>query len=256
MFVYSNAGNNPEPRRRVTLTPVPYIAIIFSMKFSKTIRIALISELLAFAVISAGLYFWRESIDVRVSSDLKEIANLSKAFPVLPPPPTAKPQPPAPALNMPSLNGPIIVTTAISKESADKAKEKIAGLRDELKKQSDLFLNWLELALYEKLIGDYKGAEQVWTYVTKQWPQSSTAYSNLANLYVYELPDLGLAEKYYLKAIQVTPKLVSNYYSAYEFYRFVKKDIAKAKEILNQGIAEIPDNAEDFGKLIASLSTP
>lgn len=158
-----------------------------------------------------------------------------------------------PVIPAPDLTKAVAVTAALTEESKAKALARISELRAELAAQSDLYTRWMDLALQMKLVGEYAEAETIWLYAAARWPGESTPHGNLANLYVYELQDFGKAETEYLKAIEVQPKLANAYYSAYEFYRFIRKDTAKAREILERGIAADLENRSVLEPFLAEL---
>lgn len=68
------------------------------------------------------------------------------------------------------------------------------GLLDQDKKN---FSAWMDLAVLYKIGGDYRGAETIWLYVTKAWPQSPIAFHNLGDLYENFLKDAAKAKLYY-----------------------------------------------------------
>ena len=70
-----------------------------------------------------------------------------------------------------------------------------AEVRDALVKQFDAtvaiiaqkptdFQAWINLGTVRKSAGDYKGAEEVWVYVSKLYPTSSVPFDNLGSLYL------------------------------------------------------------------------
>lgn len=153
----------------------------------------------------------------------------------------------------PDLTKPVVVSATLTEESRANAIKKIGELRADLTKQDDLYSSWLDLALQMKLVGEYREAETIWQYVIVRWPGEAVAFGNLANLYLYELQDAAKAEGYFLKAINAQPSLGEAYYQAYDFYRLVKKDRARAREILEQGIAVNPENRAMLEPFLAEL---
>jgi tetratricopeptide (TPR) repeat protein len=148
---------------------------------------------------------------------------------------------------------PVTITANLTKESRVNALKRIEELRAELRENDDLYSNWMALALQMKLVGEYRAAEEIWQYAAERWFVESTPYGNLANLYLYELPNPGKAEEYFLKAIERQPRLVNGYYSAYEFYRYVRKDLEKARQILERGRAAIPEEHPFFDEYLATF---
>ena len=162
-------------------------------------------------------------------------------------------EPVGPVAEAPNLNRPINISANLSKEAAAKAVARIKELNDELRSDGDLYSSWLDLALQRKLIGDHVAAEEIWIYITKTWVDDPIAHNNLADLYLMAFHDNDQAETYLLKAISKDPTQMMFYENAYSFYRFVKKDLVRAREILEEGITRNPSNAEGLRKLLADL---
>ena len=149
------------------------------------------------------------------------------------------------APNIPSLDRPITFFVDLSEESKQRAKEKIEKLSAELKQNPDLFDNWLELALYRKLIGDYEAARDIWEYCAVIRPKSSVPFNNLGNLYWHNLPDFEKAEKYFLKAIELQPDAIFAYRNLYELYLYSYKEKSHLfDDILLRGIEANPENPD------------
>ena len=159
------------------------------------------------------------------------------------------------AFALPNLDRPIKVTATLSQETKTKTIARIQELTDELRNNNDFYSSWLDLALQRNLIGDYVAAEEIWIYVTQNWANDPVAYSNLANLYLMEFHDNERAEIYLLRAIEKNTTQVIFYENAYSFYRFVKKDFTKARQILEEGIAKNPTNAVGLRQLLADLES-
>lgn len=151
----------------------------------------------------------------------------------------------------PDLNRPIVVTaTDLSGTAKQIAVENIKTLIEKLKKDAVSFDDWLNLGAHRKLIGDYEGAIEVWEYVSKVSPTSSTSFSNLADLYAYYIKDNTKAEQNFLKAIEISPDKIYLYSNAYDFYTNVLKDKEKAKAILEKGIKLNPKTSSDLKYLL------
>jgi len=154
---------------------------------------------------------------------------------------------------IPDLEKPINVMAELRDVDRDNALDAIKKLREDLKEDNDLYDSWMELALQMKLIGDYKEAEKIWIYAAAKW-EDATPVSNLSNLYIYQFNDLKKGEEYLLQAIERAPHLSFYYYNAYEFYRFIKKQPEKAKEILRKGIAvQNIDNSKYLSETLNSF---
>ena len=156
---------------------------------------------------------------------------------------------PEPA-NMPDLDRPIKITANLPVEAIKTATEKIKQLSEELRKNPDLFNEWLVLGIYRKMIGDYEGASEVWEYTAIIRPKSSTPFNNLGDLYGYYIKDNKKAEENFLKALENDPKDISLYRNLYDFYRYVIKNDEKAKDILRKGIEFNSDSSQDLKYLL------
>lgn len=154
----------------------------------------------------------------------------------------------------PDLDRPITVSTALPDRIVWGAKNRIEELVVALKKDNTLYHEWLDLALQRKLIGDYDAAKEIWVYITQTWADDATAYNNLANLYVMVYHDNTRAEMYLLRAIEKEPTQILFYENAYSFYRFIKKDLVKARQVLEDGLKKNPSQAAAFRKLLADLN--
>lgn len=65
------------------------------------------------------------------------------------------------------------------------------------------FNAWLNLAIWRKTGGDYRGAEEIWLYTAKQWPSSPVSWHNLADLYQNFLNDPAKAGAAFDKAAEL-----------------------------------------------------
>ena len=129
---------------------------------------------------------------------------------------------------------------------------KISGLQSTLLKNPTDFDSWINLGLYQKMAGDYSAAAISWQYAGKISPTSFVQFGNLGDLYAYYLKDNAQAEMYYKKAITNGPKQSYLYVQFATMYRDVFKDLSKAKAVIDQGLAEIP-NDPNLLQLQASL---
>lgn len=139
---------------------------------------------------------------------------------------------------LPSLRRPVVFSSVFSPEAQRIMTQKIAVSIAALEKDPRLFDQWMQLAILRKTVDDYEGARQIWEFLKTTNPQQPGPYANLAALYTYELKNSVLAEQNFIQAIQKGPKEVSVYRNAYDFYRSVRKDDSKAKQMLQDGIKE------------------
>ena len=96
----------------------------------------------------------------------------------------------------PNYRAPVAYAESIAKDVREVIETKLAADVALLDKNNLNFDAWMNLAILHKIGGDYRGAETVWLYATKQWPTSPIAYSNLADLYQNFLHDQAKADYY------------------------------------------------------------
>lgn len=148
---------------------------------------------------------------------------------------------PVPAGNtlagMPQLRRPVVFSSLFPAEAQRLMTQKIDASIAALEKDPQIFNEWMQLAILRKTVDDYEGARQIWEFLAAGNPKNPLPFSNLANLYAFELKDPVRAEENFIKAMQKDPTDILFYRQAYEFYRYVRKDDGKAKEILQKGIS-------------------
>src|SRR3989344_2528720 len=101
-----------------------------------------------------------------------------------------------PNLVAPNYRAPIAYAESIAKDVREVIETKLAADVALLDKNKLDFDAWMNLAILHKIGGDYRGAETIWLYATKQWPSSPVAYGNLADLYQNFLHDQSKANYY------------------------------------------------------------
>ncbi|MBI5004636.1 MAG: hypothetical protein HZC04_00405 [Candidatus Lloydbacteria bacterium] len=144
---------------------------------------------------------------------------------------------------LPDLARPVIILANIAPETETMARAKISELSKELGAEPGLFGNWLDLASYRKLIGDNVGAEEIWLFMTKQWPDHDVPYINLGNFYHYQTHDFAKSEAAFRKAISVKPNSIPPYIGLYELYALSYAEKAGlADDILIEGLKNNPKN--------------
>src|SRR3989344_1050611 len=145
---------------------------------------------------------------------------------------------------MPDLDRPFTPREDLPQSIQDEARAKVASATAELKNQPDLISRWLQLAVYRKGANDFAGAEEIWLYVTKQWPEDAVAYGNLADLYQSSLNDYPKAEEYWKKTIALRPSDSDAYRNLADLYRLKLSTPEKATELLLRGVAANPDRVD------------
>lgn len=163
---------------------------------------------------------------------------------------TLEPIPEGKAPTMPELYDAKIMMSNLSADVIEKittgVKESITAIR----KNSRDIGAWLNLGIYRKIGGDFTGARDVWTYVTKIIPTNDVAFGNLADLYDHFLKDPILAETNYRTAIKLAPANIGYYQSLADFYRYTLRDDIKARAILRQGISANPQTSANLKYLL------
>jgi len=91
---------------------------------------------------------------------------------------------------------PVIITADLPAEARAAIEKQYAEVKTVLNKDKNDFNAWLSLAVLYKIGGDYRGAEAIWLYATKAWPQSPVPFGNLGDLYQNFLND-PVKAKYY-----------------------------------------------------------
>jgi len=156
--------------------------------------------------------------------------------------------------DIPNLDRTITVPASFPLEAKKNITDKILTVSAALKKDPTDFGNWLDLAIFRKMVDDYEGARLIWEFLKKTNPEDSTAYINLADLYGYYLKNNLLAEQNYLEAIDLAPSFIGYYLKTFDFYKDVLKNKQKMASILDKALAVEPNNA-DLLKLKESLSS-
>ncbi len=130
----------------------------------------------------------------------------------------------------------------VSQADISSATLKIKQLQGLLKDNPASFAVWLDLAMYQKMAGDYDGAIISWKYASRVRETDYVALANIGNLYAYYLKDNAQAEIYYKQAISRDPTQSYLYAQLFEVYRDIFKDLDKARAILKQGLSKIPND--------------
>lgn len=153
---------------------------------------------------------------------------------------------------IPSLDRPITFPASFPEQAKKIMSDKMAATTAALRKDAQRYDDWLNLAIFRKQIDDFEGARQIWEFLAATNPDKPIPFANLANLYAFDLKNPALAEENFIKALAKGPKEMFVWRQAYEFYRFVKKDDSKAKDMLQKGIAQT--NSPDLKYLLDHYS--
>lgn len=156
--------------------------------------------------------------------------------------------------SIPEFRAPLVVSDPIfSQELVRQLKDQAVAAVKQLDADQLSFDGWMQLAAIRKIAGDLRGAAAAWEFAHTLQPKNSLPLHNLGNLYGYEFHDAIAAEEYFRRALPLGPNDIALYRSAYEFYRFIKKDDTAARVILEEGIALNPLNDQDFQNLLSSF---
>ncbi len=96
----------------------------------------------------------------------------------------------------PNYRAPVAYGAGTSAEVRAAIEPRLAADIVLLDKNNQNFDAWMDVAILHKIGGDYRGAEAIWLYATKAWPQSSIAFGNLGDLYQNFLKDAVKAKFY------------------------------------------------------------
>ncbi len=145
---------------------------------------------------------------------------------------------------IPDLNRPITFSSSVvlSQEAKDLATQKIKDLQAKLKSDASYIPAWIDLGMYQKMIGDYQGTILSWQYTLKLNPDNYVPLGNLGDLYAYYIKDKDKAVSYYNQAISKGPKMSYLYIQLADVYRLIFNDTTKAREVIDQGLSKIPND--------------
>jgi len=128
--------------------------------------------------------------------------------------------------------------------------DKLNDVKSALKENPDDFQSWLMWGVYLKMAEDYGGAEEAWEYAGYIRPNSYIPSANLGDLYGFYLKDPQKAEIAFLKALELDSTQIFIYRNLYDFYRYIVKDDAKTRAILERGITSNPNSSQDLQYLL------
>lgn len=137
----------------------------------------------------------------------------------------------------------IVINANISddkkQEYAGRMKDIVAAIR----RGESLSQQLLELASYRKIVEDYAGAEEIWLYMTKQYPDDRSAYENLGNLYHFYQSNFPKAEMMMKKAIENEVAYPYSYINLFELYTLSYREKENlAVQVLLDGLNKTKDN--------------
>ncbi len=119
---------------------------------------------------------------------------------------------------MPNLERKVVNYSGLNDTAFSDALKNISILKSEIEKSPLNEANWLSLATYRKIIGDFEASVEILDYVTILWPKDYVPFNNLADLYQFYLKNYPLAEKNWLKVIEINPSYEPAYDNLYMLY--------------------------------------
>lgn len=136
----------------------------------------------------------------------------------------------------PNLDRPYKPLATLPQSVQDNNKKLYATAVEQLKFNPNGIAYWLQLAQLRKGADDFTGAEEVWLYVTKRWPNDPIAFASLADVYAFSLKNSTKAVQYWNLAIAADGRIVSNYIALANFQHINLKDKVAAKATLEAGL--------------------
>lgn len=141
------------------------------------------------------------------------------------------------------IDRPISVKIDISDSLRQLATQKIKEASDMIRSNYDYANQWYDLGAYRRMIGDYVGADEAWSFVSRIRPDDSISLHNLGSLY-YDLKNYPKAEQYFLASIDKNSKNVDAYIQLAAIYTY--NDLSKTslvEPLLLRGIAANPSES-------------
>jgi hypothetical protein len=133
-------------------------------------------------------------------------------------------------------------TTTLSADAKQAMVAKITGLQAQLLKNPGYVDAWMDLGMYQSEVGDYDGSKMSWEYTAKLDPKNYVGLMNIANMYVYNLKNMSVAERYYKQAILRAPTEPNVYIRFAQAYVDLMQDKTKAIAVIDQGLKMLPNN--------------
>src|SRR3989344_5838664 len=142
------------------------------------------------------------------------------------------------------ISRPIMVGASLSEIDRKRAETKIKETSDLIRSDYDMIYAWYDLGAYRRVIGDFDGAAEAWTFGTLIRPKDFVSYHNLGDLYGFYIKNYPKSEENFLKSIQNNPQNVQAYLDLAVIYESVYKEKANQVEnILLQGLKANTGNA-------------
>jgi tetratricopeptide (TPR) repeat protein len=151
---------------------------------------------------------------------------------------------------MPSLTRTVAYGAGVTPEVKAIVEKSVAELALRLQKDPTQASDWLNLGVMYHAVNDYRGAEEVWIFLTKVIPTDTTAYDNLGKLYHFDLKDFPKAEQYFKRSIAIASTSTTPYIELFTLYRYsYKKDTSAAADTLMAWAKAIPESVDPYFSL-------
>lgn len=142
------------------------------------------------------------------------------------------------------ISRPIMVSAPLAEADRKRAEGKLKEIVDLIQADYDNIYAWYDLGAYRRVIGDFEGAAEAWTFGTLIRPKDYIGFHNLGDLYGFYIKDYPKSEENYFKSIQNNPQNVQAYVDLATIYQSVYKEKAnQAESILLRGLEANPANA-------------
>jgi tetratricopeptide (TPR) repeat protein len=144
-------------------------------------------------------------------------------------------------VSVPNYRAPLQFDASISGEVKVALLQELARDQALLDANRENFDAWVDIGRVRKLANDYKGAAEVWEFVSILWPTNTVSYNNLGDLYMNFLKNYPKAETNYKMMIQFAPANIDAYENLFYLYRdLYKTNTDSAKKVLELGLKNNP----------------
>ena len=148
-------------------------------------------------------------------------------------------------IDYPELTSSIVFPDSLSEDARVIIANNIATLINKLEKEENSFGGWFDLAAQYKIIEDYESTRDIWEFLGESFTGNNTVFSNLGNLYHYDLKDFPKSEESFRKAIENDKSNIQSYIGLHELYKYsYKQETSLVIDILIEGIEDNPINID------------
>jgi tetratricopeptide (TPR) repeat protein len=136
------------------------------------------------------------------------------------------------------------IDSALETSEAQRMVDRLNEAYVYLEEGDKLYLSWIDIGMYKKVLGDYSGAEDAWRSAVALSDNPALAYGNLANLYFYNLRDYIKAEEYYKKALDAVPGSYTYREGLADLYRYdLRNKVNEVEQIMKDGVEKDINNS-------------